>query len=200
MDEIIENTTTKEKIIEATLAIIANEGFQNITIRKIATMAGVNVGAVNYHFGSKEKVLNEALEHVMIQMKKIFNCLKDNGKTPEERLEVFIQKYLKTLFKYPDPVKNLIHQSIHEHGVTNSYQEYLKNEGIELIKNTIHEIKSDEGEAVLVMRTIQLLGSMAFPVLLGKRAVDIFGMDVNKPENQRIYADLLVHYTDYRIN
>lgn len=186
-----ENISTKKKIIEATLDIIASEGFQNVTIRKIATMAGVNVGAVNYHFGSKEKVLNEALEHIMVQMKKIFNCLKNNGKTPKERLEVFTQKYLKTLFKYPDPIKNLIHQSIHEHSVTNSYQEYLKNEGIELVKNTIHEIKTDEDEIVLYMHAIQLLSSMAFPVLLGKRAVDVFGLDLNKPENQRLYANLL---------
>ena len=192
MAEETENITTKEKIIEATLDIIASEGFQNVTIRKIAAMAGVNVGAVNYHFGSKEKVLNEALEHVIVQMKKIFNCLKDAEKNPKERLEIFVQKYVKTLFKYPDPVKNLIHQSIHEHAVVNSYQEYLKNEGIELIKNTIREIKTDDDETILYMRALQLLSSMAFPVLLGKRAMDIFGMDLKKPENQRLYVNLLV--------
>ena len=148
MEDAIDNLTTKEKIIEAALEIIAREGFQNVTIRKIATTAGVNIAAVNYHFGSKEKVLNEALEHVMIQMKKIFNYLKGEENSPAVRLETFTQNYLKTLLKYPDPVKNLIHQSIHEHSVRNNFQEYLKSEGIDLIKNTIHQIKPDENESI----------------------------------------------------
>ncbi|TGE37398.1 TetR/AcrR family transcriptional regulator [Desulfosporosinus fructosivorans] len=192
MEETINNLTTKEKIIEAALEIIASEGFQKVTIRKIATMAGVNIAAVNYHFGSKEKVLNEALEHVMIQMKKIFNYLKDEEHSPEVRLEIFIQKYSKILFTYPDPVKNLIHQSIHEHSVSNNFQEYLKFEGIELIKNTIHQLRPEENDSILYMLTMQLLSSLAFPVLLGNRAVDIFGIELNQTDNQRAYTKLLV--------
>ncbi|MHB8076288.1 TetR/AcrR family transcriptional regulator [Desulfosporosinus fructosivorans] len=192
MEETINNLTTKEKIIEAALEIIASEGFQKVTIRKIATMAGVNIAAVNYHFGSKEKVLNEALEHVMIQMKKIFNYLKDEEHSPEVRLEIFIQKYSKILFTYPDPVKNLIHQSIHEHSVSNNFQEYLKFEGIELIKNLIHQLRPEENDSILYMLTMQLLSSLAFPVLLGNRAVDIFGIELNQTDNQRAYTKLLV--------
>jgi len=187
-----DNLTTKDKIIEAALEIIAREGFQKVTVRKIAAMAGVNVAAVNYHFGSKEKVLNEALEHLMVQMKKIFNYLKDEEKPPEVRLETFIQKYSRTLFKYPDPVKNLIHQSIHEHSAKNNFQEYLKNEGIELIKNTIHQLKPDENSSILYMLTMQLLSSLAFPVLLGTRSAEIFGIELNQTDNQRAYTNLLV--------
>lgn len=192
MEETVNNLTTKEKIIEAALEIIASEGFQKVTIRKIATMAGVNIAAINYHFGSKEKVLNEALEHVMIQMKIIFNYLKNEEHSPEVRLETFIQKYSKTLFTYPDPVKNLIHQSIHEHSVSNSFQEYLKFEGIELIKNTIHQLRPEENDSILYMLTIQLLSSLAFPVLLGNRVIDIFGIELNQTDNQRAYTKLLV--------
>jgi AcrR family transcriptional regulator len=192
MGDTIDNLTTKDKIIEAALEIIAREGFQKVTIRKIATTAGVNVAAVNYHFGSKEKVLNEALEHVMIQMKKIFNYLKGEETSPAVRLEAFTQKYLKTLFKYPDPVKNLIHQSIHEHSVRNNFQEYLKSEGIDLIKNTIHQIRPDENETILYMLTMQLLSSLAFPVLLGTRSAEIFGIELNQTDNQRTYAKLLI--------
>ena len=192
MEETVDNLTTKEKIIEAALEIIASEGFQKVTVRKIAAMAGVNIAAINYHFGSKEKVLNEALEHVMIQMKKIFNYLKDEENSPEVRLETFIQKYSKTLFKYPDPVKNLIHQSIHEHSVSNNFQEYLKFEGIELIKNTIHQLRPDENDSILYMLTMQLLSSLAFPVLLANRAVEIFGIELNQMDNQRAYTKLLI--------
>jgi len=39
----MDNPNTKDKILEATLNIISDEGFQNVTIRKIAIVAGVNV-------------------------------------------------------------------------------------------------------------------------------------------------------------
>lgn len=186
------NSTTKDKIIEAALGIIAQEGFQKVTIRKIAVNAGVNVAAVNYHFGSKEKVLNEALEHVMVQIKKIFRCLQDDEKSPEARLGMFVEKYSNILFKYPDPVKNLIHQSIHERSVINNFQEYLRIEGVDLIKKTIRQIRVEEEDFILSMRTAQLLSSMAFPVLLGNRAEEIFGIELQNIDNRRIYADLLV--------
>jgi len=76
MEETTGNFSTKNKILEATLSIISNEGFQNVTIRRIAMDAGVNVAAVNYHFGSKDNVINEALEYLMIQAKEIFICLR----------------------------------------------------------------------------------------------------------------------------
>ena len=193
MEKMIDNLTTKEKIIEAALEIIKNEGLQKVTVRKIAAMAGVNIAAINYHFGSKEKVLNEALEHVMIQMKKVFNYMKDEENSPEVRLETFIQKYSKNLFKYPDSIKNLIHQSIHENSVSNNFQEYLKSEGIALIKNTIHQLRPDENDSILHMLTMQLLSSLAFPVLLGNRAAEIFGIELNQTYNQSMYTKLLIN-------
>ena len=104
----MDNPNTKDKILEATLNIISDEGFQNVTIRKIAIVAGVNVAAINYHFGSKDNVINEALEYLMIQSKNIFKCLKNNDESPKLRLKTFIDKYARNLIKYPDQIKNYL--------------------------------------------------------------------------------------------
>jgi len=48
----------KQKIILTAIGCIEKEGIQGVTIRKIADMSGVNVAAINYHFGSKEQLLN----------------------------------------------------------------------------------------------------------------------------------------------
>jgi len=49
----------KEKIISATIEII-QEGYDisDITIRKIAKRADIGVGLINYHFQSKENLIN----------------------------------------------------------------------------------------------------------------------------------------------
>ena len=51
--------STKERILEATEHLVAEKGFDGVSLRDITTGAGVNVSAVNYHFGSKEKLYEE---------------------------------------------------------------------------------------------------------------------------------------------
>ena len=46
---------TKDRILNSTLYIIGKEGFQNVTIRKIAATADVNVASINYYFGEFQK-------------------------------------------------------------------------------------------------------------------------------------------------
>lgn len=47
---------TKEKILSAAEQLLAERGFEAVSLRDITTAADVNVAAVNYHFGSKEKL------------------------------------------------------------------------------------------------------------------------------------------------
>lgn len=53
---------TKEKILEAAESLFAEDGFDGTSLRAITTEAGVNLAAVNYHFGTKEALLSAVLE------------------------------------------------------------------------------------------------------------------------------------------
>ena len=67
---------TKQKILKATLKILESEGIQKLTVRKIAAEAGVNVAAVNYHFGSKDQVVFEALQTLRERFGMAYTCLR----------------------------------------------------------------------------------------------------------------------------
>ncbi len=58
MQEIVGNTTTdtKEQIISVAERLFAELGFTGTTLRNVVSEAGVNLAAVNYHFGSKENL------------------------------------------------------------------------------------------------------------------------------------------------
>lgn len=59
---------TRERIIKHTLELIQNEkDFSKITTRRIIQNAGVSLSAVNYHFGSKEKLINEVISRPIKQ-------------------------------------------------------------------------------------------------------------------------------------
>lgn len=59
-------TDTRQRIIDAAEQLFAEKGFNNTTMRAITSMAEVNLAAVNYHFGSKESLLQEVFErHIL---------------------------------------------------------------------------------------------------------------------------------------
>jgi AcrR family transcriptional regulator len=52
---------TKEKILDTAEALFMEHGFEATSLRAITTAAGVNLAAVNYHFGSKEELFQTVL-------------------------------------------------------------------------------------------------------------------------------------------
>jgi AcrR family transcriptional regulator len=55
---------TKEKILHTARAMFASKGYEGASVRQIASEAGVNIAAVNYHFTSKEKLFLQVIEMV----------------------------------------------------------------------------------------------------------------------------------------
>ena len=54
----------RDKIVVATLECIVQFGYENTTMAKIAKMAKVSPGAMQYHFGSKLEAIIAAIEHL----------------------------------------------------------------------------------------------------------------------------------------
>ena len=50
---------TVERILDAAEQLFAEKGFAETSLRLITSKAGVNLAAVNYHFGSKESLMQE---------------------------------------------------------------------------------------------------------------------------------------------
>ena len=55
-------TSTKERILAAAEALFAQRGFDGASLRQLTASAGVNLAAVNYHFGSKEKLVEQVFK------------------------------------------------------------------------------------------------------------------------------------------
>jgi AcrR family transcriptional regulator len=53
------SASTKERILGAAESLFARRGFDGASLRQLTTAAGVNLAAVNYHFGSKEKLVEQ---------------------------------------------------------------------------------------------------------------------------------------------
>lgn len=59
--------STRERIVEAAVELMAEVGIDRVRTRTIADRAGVNPALVHYHFGSVEALVMQAAEHALLQ-------------------------------------------------------------------------------------------------------------------------------------
>ena len=60
--------STKDRILGAAEELVAQHGFAGTSLRQVTSRADVNIAAVNYHFGSKENLVNEVFRRRMDEM------------------------------------------------------------------------------------------------------------------------------------
>ena len=54
---------TRQRIIDAAEKLFARRGIEGVSIRDITQAAGVNLAAINYHFGTKSALAAEVFKH-----------------------------------------------------------------------------------------------------------------------------------------
>lgn len=79
---------TRARLLEAAREVFSQHGFQGATVREICRRAEANVAAVNYHFGSKDRLLAEALNFDNLKALQKTNL--DAAACPQIRLRLFI--------------------------------------------------------------------------------------------------------------
>ena len=78
-------------LIEATLALVAEGGAANATVRAIAERAGVTAGLIRHYFTSKDQLLIAAYRHLMERMTDdSASVLRAAPHAPEARLSAFV--------------------------------------------------------------------------------------------------------------
>ncbi|UGB39651.1 TetR/AcrR family transcriptional regulator [Frateuria soli] len=93
------SASTKERILAAAEVLFAQRGFDGASLRQLTAAAGVNLAAVNYHFGSKDKLVEEVFRrrldtlnaHRLAALSKVAG---DPDATLEDVLDAFIRPAL----------------------------------------------------------------------------------------------------------
>jgi AcrR family transcriptional regulator len=97
-----ETVDTATALIDAARALFAEGGYRGASIRAITARAGANLGAVTYHFGSKER-LYEAVAASMVEplAAHVANLVTRPGSSTE-RTEALVTSVFDYLQEHPD--------------------------------------------------------------------------------------------------
>src|SRR5918996_291356 len=56
-----ERGSHRDALLEGAITCIQEKGYARTTARDLVAASGTNLGSIGYHYGSKERLLNEAL-------------------------------------------------------------------------------------------------------------------------------------------
>ncbi len=59
-------TGTKKSLVDAAATLIAERGFDAVTVREITGRADTNIASVKYHFGSKEELIDAVVANFVL--------------------------------------------------------------------------------------------------------------------------------------
>jgi len=94
----VSNDDPRERILQAAGPIFADRGYKASTVRDICAAAGVNLAAVNYHFGGKEALYRETVIRAHPnRLENRFTPDWPEGTLVEEKLRDFIHSMLTRL-------------------------------------------------------------------------------------------------------
>lgn len=184
--------STKQKILQAAMDIIAAEGLEKTTVRKIAARAGVNIAAVNYHFGGKHAVINQSFAAVTNQLREAFRFLRADDGQDVANLARFIDEYADIMLKYPDLLKNAMDLMIRHRVVEVDYLAFLQTEGIEVIQEVVGRLRPDLDLVQVQLKALQLISSLSYPFLLGDFIQEILGFNLHDPAIRHQYTKLVL--------
>lgn len=171
---------TKTRILDGAEQLFAREGFHNTSLRALTNLAEVNLASVNYHFGSKEALLQAVIERRLLplnairkeKIETVLTLARQNSKQPaaEDLLRAFIEPTLNFRNSSPGAQDfiSLIGRALSDPDET------IRNCFVELVLPLLQLLLKGLGEAlpqlapeILFARLQFIMGSMSHVMCMG---------------------------------
>lgn len=144
----------KQQILQAAVDIITNEGYGNLSMRALARASGLKLGALQYHFKTRDDMLRGVVAFVTDEYKKSFDSIagSENLVTLVEILEMLATEpadgKLKEDKLFPQLWAMMQAEPLVENLLNELYSEYLQ-----LIEQALKDIgsKHPRAEALCLM-------------------------------------------------
>ena len=106
----------RERILAAAAALLDETSDpQRITVRQIAERAGVGIGLINYHFQSKDNLLNEVVSGLMLaEAARWFAAAADSSLDAQTRLRRLLQETSRIGVQYPGHLQIMLTHEFHQ--------------------------------------------------------------------------------------
>ena len=173
---------TRSRLLRTAQRLFAERGYAGTSVRQITAQARANLGAITYHFGSKERLHHAVLTGLFTPLAERISAEAKTGRAPLEALERIVIIYFDYFQEHPD-LPRLMLQELSQTGPFPPELARLQRRVREVIVALISRGQSD-GSVRPGPPMLMALGVVAQPVFLAvaRRAMThVAGLDASDP-------------------
>jgi AcrR family transcriptional regulator len=184
--------STREKILEAAIALIEECSVAQLTVRKIAGRAGVNLAAINYHFSTKKKLVDSLMaymtRHVIGDLDEIISR---RGLSAQQRLRRLFQYLIEGGARYPGAVKAHLYNSFVHNDYSNVFLKEF-NAFLDRLAGMLERHLPPARRKRLALRLLEAISSILFLSMLPHAFQAFSGRSFTDARIRRAYLEHLL--------
>ena len=186
---------TADALLAAAKRLFAERGFDGSSVRDITAQAGANLGAVTYHFGSKEALYHAVLDRALVPFRtKLAETATASG-PPLDRIAAVLRALFQHLADHPD-IPRLMVQQLAAGGEIPAVIRGTMQANIGLIAQLIGEGQSDgtirDGDPQLMALSVG--GQPIFLALVRHALQQAVSLDSADPTTREALTDSVVRF------
>lgn len=105
-----ESHDTRLALLDSARKLFAERGYRGTSIKAITTDAQANLGAVTYHFGTKETLYHEVLRSLMGPLAAAMRAAIDSNVPVLSRIEAVVRTYLGYMYEHWELPSLMLHE------------------------------------------------------------------------------------------
>jgi len=182
----------RKRIVNATIDVIEKRGIAALTVRAIARTAGVNIAAVNYYFGSKDRLIDAALALTLD------NAFSDPLKELRSRrlsygglLHFVLGDWLQGMANYPGISRaHVIGHHLKRKQRSRSIDRLAR--VLDVLAIRLKRLRPGEDLAGIRMSVVQMVSAVILPAIFPEIFAPFLKADLTRPADRERYLSRLL--------
>ena len=188
-----QHTDPHERLIEAARLLFAGEGYDATSVRDITARAHANLGAITYHFGSKEALYHAVIERFAVPIADQIAAISTETGPPLERLAKAVRAFMEHVWRHPEMPRLILREMASDRSLPEPVARVIRR-NLESFTRIVTEGQADgtirPGEPHLMAMSIA--GQPLFLALAGKAIRQVVGRDPGDPAVRTMIADHVI--------
>ena len=183
--------SVKRIIMDQAAALVEQQGADHVTVRDIAAAAGVGVGLINYHFGSKDELLRQCAQEAVAEELGRFRASTDKlaGLSAPDRLRAMLRRTADYMAARPEMTRLSLLTDLRQGNYTSDNMDRSMAEFLPLVAAAGG---TQPEELTTQLRTHILIHAVQSAMLRSASVKARIGLDFfSKPDRDRL-VDLIV--------
>jgi AcrR family transcriptional regulator len=188
-----QHTDPRERLIEAARLLFAAEGFDATSVRDITARAHANLGAITYHFGTKEALYHAVIERFAVPIADRIAAISKETGPPLDRLGTAVRAFLDHIWRHPEMPRLILREMASDRPLPEPVGRVIRR-NVESFTRMVAEGQADgsirSGEPHLMAMSIA--GQPLFLALASKAIRQVIGRDPGDPAVRAMIADHVI--------